>query len=424
MRSSMRAMKKYGISLVLMMCVAFALISVRAEAAEVGKVTEVEQTKAQSSGISLEWKALLGNSIYYEVEISQDQRTWVSISDGRTANSVYIPNLSAGSTYYVRVRAYTKTYVSGEWIMNYGDYSDPIECVTAPSGSTAYVRKTNSTTTSMTLQWKSVNGANAYLVEYWKSSSNRNTAKVVKVKDTKTTLKKLAKNTKYNVCVYGVRQTKDGKYASQKEQSAGKTEYRLGVTPSKATGVECSYYWQYVKQIQVNCKKIESADGYQAEVWTANKKKDTKIVSGTAQGTSINLKKSVFGKHSMVKFRVRAYTENYNGTKKYGEWSSWKYVSPQPDVTKIAKKGNGLKVTWDKISGADRYLVYASTQQKSGYKKVATVTKNTYTLTKWNKKALKNGKRYYFYVVAQKKVGGKYYSGEAGNANYCWSKEY
>ena len=34
---------------------------------------------------------------------------------------------------------------------------------------------------------------------------------------------------------------------------------------------------------------------------------------------------------------------------------------------------------------------------------------------------LKSGKKYYVYVVAQNKVGKKYYSGEA---MYCWSTKY
>ena len=45
-------------------------------------------------------------------------------------------------------------------------------------------------------------------------------------------------------------------------------------------------------------------------------------------------------------------------------------------------------------------------------------------MKKFNKKALKKGKTYYFYVVAYNKVGKKYYSGEAGNAYNCWYKAY
>ena len=48
----------------------------------------------------------------------------------------------------------------------------------------------------------------------------------------------------------------------------------------------------------------------------------------------------------------------------------------------------------------------------------------TGTVKKINKKKLKKGKTYYFYVVAEKKAGKKYYSGEAADAEKRWSKKY
>lgn len=45
-------------------------------------------------------------------------------------------------------------------------------------------------------------------------------------------------------------------------------------------------------------------------------------------------------------------------------------------------------------------------------------------ITKCGKSKLKSGKTYYFYIAPQKKVGNKYVSGLAGNANYCWKLKY
>lgn len=109
-----------------------------------------------------------------------------------------------------------------------------------------------------------------------------------------------------------------------------------------------------------------------------------------------------------------------------GSESSWKYVSPQPDVTKIKnnKSKKGIQISWDKIKGANRYVVYVSTKKDSGYKKFQTTTKTGTVIKKCGKNKLKSGKNYYFYVEPQKKVGNKYVSGLAGNANYCWSLKY
>ena len=131
-------------------------------------------------------------------------------------------------------------------------------------------------------------------------------------------------------------------------------------------------------------------------------------------------------KHNFYKVKVRAYALNSKNEKMYGSWSSWKYVSPQPDVTKIKnnKSKKGIQISWDKIKGANRYVVYVSTKKDSGYKKFQITGKNSTTITKYGKNKLKSGKTYYFYVVAQKKVDNKYLSGKAGNATKRWSMTY
>lgn len=136
------------------------------------------------------------------------------------------------------------------------------------------------------------------------------------------------------------------------------------------------------------------------------------------------MKISALKNHNFYKVRVRAYSLNSKNEKIYGVWSSWKYVSPQPDVTKKQKVKKGIKIKWDKINGADNYVVYVSTKKDSGYKKFQTTGKNSTTITKYGKNKLKSGKTYYFYVVAQKKVDNKYLSGKAGNATKRWSMTY
>ena len=74
-----------------------------------------------------------------------------------------------------------------------------------------------------------------------------------------------------------------------------------------------------------------------------------------------------------------------------------------------AKGKRSAKITWNKISEAERYVIYMSkcNTKKKKYtpKKVKTVSASKQT---WTRKLLKKGKKYKFYVVAQKKVNGKY----------------
>ena len=75
----------------------------------------------------------------------------------------------------------------------------------------------------------------------------------------------------------------------------------------------------------------------------------------------------------------------------------------------IAKGKKSANISWNKVKGADRYVIYFSSCNLKGkkhtMKKVKTVSGKTF---KWTKKKLKKNWAYKFYVVAQEKSGGKY----------------
>ena len=86
-------------------------------------------------------------------------------------------------------------------------------------------------------------------------------------------------------------------------------------------------------------------------------------------------------------------------------------VKPVLVAKAIASGKTAGKISWNKIKSADRYVIYFSSCNYKGkkytMKKVKTVGGKTY---KWTKKKLKKNRSYKFYVVAQKKSGGKYKS--------------
>ena len=69
------------------------------------------------------------------------------------------------------------------------------------------------------------------------------------------------------------------------------------------------------------------------------------------------------------------------------------------------------------------YTVMVSTRPKSGYKKVKTVGKNvsSVTISKLRNARIKNGKKYYVYVITNKRVGGKTYT--SGRLYYWNTKD-
>lgn len=142
---------------------------------------------------------------------------------------------------------------------------------------------------------------------------------------------------------------------------------------------------------------------------------DKLLMSGADLSTSELYLSSYKYYNKAAKIRVRPSVKNYyNGAVYYGAWSSYHNLVPQP-VLKLKKnkygvlKNHTLKVGWSKVKGASGYLIYVSTKEKSGYKKVATVksSKTSYTIKKFKKKKIQFNKMYYVKVVTKTKKLGK-----------------
>lgn len=392
------------------------------------QVTELKQTDAYTSSVRVEWKALLDNGIHYRVQVYDEAgKKWIE-KNTTTINSALIQGLNAGTTYQIKVIPYVIEHVEGKYengvyvrphdVEITGPESAVLSVVTIPNSAPSTIKHTKSTYDSITINWSKVQGANTYRVEYGKTGTDYAKYKQVIVKGKEQiVLKKLSKNCEYNVRIYAGRNTTAGAYSYEKYYGSYKSINNLPVRPSKVSGLEVPYYWQNIREIKAECNTNKAADGYQWQCYTAYKDKDTAVQKGTSTRNSIYFRKNALKNHNFYKVRVRAYSTDSNGKKYYSDWTSWKYVCPQPDVTKIKYNKKGVSLSWDKIKGADRYIVYMSTKKNSGYKKVATTTKTSKTITKFNKKKVNSKKTYYFYVVAQNKVGKKYYSGAAGNAD-------
>lgn len=378
--------------------------------------TGLKQDYDSKTAVGVTWNEV-ASAEAYAVQISSNSSFTDGITGGTYSNSCTIWNddwsaIAAGKSYYVRVASIDSTG-------NIGAYSAPIEVATRPATATKSIKHTKSTTSSVTLNWSAVSGANTYRVYYSKLGSSSEKSVVVNGK-TSVTLKGLSKNSEYLVYVYAGRKTAAGYTAYE---SSGKYKSAIPVTPQKTASVKVRGYYESSGELSLQWKDARCVDGYEVQLYTAYKNKDTKVKSFTKKTTSYyaTIKNSNLKKHNFYKVRVRTYCLDSNGKKYYGGWSSWIYTCQQPDVKKMQSTSKGLKVSWDKIKGADRYVIYVSTKQKSGYKKYATTKSTSKVITKCGSSKLKSGKKYYVYVVAQNKVGKKYYSGES---NYCWYTTY
>lgn len=92
-------------------------------------------------------------------------------------------------------------------------------------------------------------------------------------------------------------------------------------------------------------------------------------------------------------------------------------VPPAPEKIKAKRTGKGVRLTWKKVSAlkpaksekkaSGGYYVYRSTKKNSGYQCIKTI--KSYKTVSFTDRKAKKGKKYYYKVVAYKKVGNKIY---------------
>ena len=74
-------------------------------------------------------------------------------------------------------------------------------------------------------------------------------------------------------------------------------------------------------------------------------------------------------------------------------------------------------MSYKKVSGATKYMIYYSTKKSSGYKRLTTTNKLSYTKSK-----LKKGKKSYFKVRAYKELNKKKIYGSFSSVKYIKAK--
>ena len=395
-------------------------------------VADMKQTDASTTSAGISWSCP-GSEVRFKVEMSEQMSSgYWTYKESQSSASITLTKLGAGKVYYVRITPF-KYNIEGwnKYTKVKGTTSRPLRVVTAPDSTPASLTHVKSSTDTIKVKWSAVPGADVYQVVYSQSGTANEFTK--ETTGTSVTLKNLSKDARYTIKVRAGKKYTDG---TGRAWGNYHTKYDVPVKSTKVEGIKVSGYYQNLSKISITNKAKACADGYQYQLYTAYKgqDKETKVKSitvnqnnpGSSNQVSASMKISALKNHNFYKVRVRAYSLNSKNEKIYGVWSSWKYVSPQPDVTKIKnnKSKKGIQISWDKIKGANRYVVYVSTKKDSGYKKFQTTGKNSTTITKYGKNKLKSGKTYYFYVVAQKKVNDKYMSGTAGNATKRWSLTY
>lgn len=404
----------FGFCALIVAMVAMSLVAFGETQQKPGTVTGLKQTDANTSSVDIQWDADITPDCRYEVWMSTtgQEGSFILKEDSCYNAKKLIDGLTAGKTYYVKVRAFTSTgYGTNEVKMYADNYSAVIPVVTKPNEA-KNVKQTAATTSSVTLNWDKVEGATGYYI-YNESGSNKKL--IADVATNTATIKGLKATGSYTFVVYSYR--KAGSYAAVNTWGTSIYNSSIKLIPSKVSArkIVADYYWSSIKEINIKWNPTTRAEGYQVCAYNYNSSKP--VFTKTVSYENCTIEKMV--KNKFFKVKIRAYTV-VNGVKKYGAWSDFKYIAQQPDIISMKQVGRKkqIKVRWDTVKGATGYTVYASTKQKSGYKKITTTKKTSFTLSKIGKTSLKKNRTYYVYVVANRKVGKTTYTSGAQYCNY------
>lgn len=297
-------------------------------------------------------------------------------------------------------------------------------CYTGITAHAYGLTQTGLTQNSITIKWDAESQAEGYYylgigTDYRSAEAQAESKKIkVPVNTTSYTFTGLSAGTEYYVYVnyeytwYGDVYMDTAAYGSE-----------LVTKPSKVTGVKQTKWWYYIKSVDFAWNKQPAAQ-YE---YVVKNNKGKKIYSYTTYSNSGGCSKSIKN-NAIYTVKVRAYVTS-NNKKYYGDWSDAAYLFTQPMVKKASISGSKLKVSWGKISGTTGYDIYVSTKEKSGYKKVKSVSKSksSVTISKLKGKKFNKKKKYYVYIVAKKKVGkktytsGRHYTYEVKNRTLNWT---
>lgn len=267
------------------------------------------------------------------------------------------------------------------------------------------ITQTDAQKKSITVTWTADDGVESYNVYYKDYDNSSADYKLAgNTRGLTYTIEGLKPAKKYYVKVQSV---KDGK-----ETYTYYGIFNAVTIPDKLTGLKQERWWHFIKKLDVKWDKQSAASGYEVRLYDNNGKKK-KSLSLSGSSTSFNIKNNI-----VYKVQARSYVK-FNGKKKYSSWATI-YCLDQPMLSKVKINKDKLELKWPKVAGATEYKVYVSTKQHSGYKKVATVSKNknSCTVKKLNGKKFSSKKTYYVYVEA---VCNKGKTKNTSGCVYCWS---
>ena len=254
-------------------------------------------------------------------------------------------------------------------------------------------------TTSVTLSWAEMDGVTTFQVS-GRSDDDTSYSLKKSVTGNKVTITGLKKGYTYKFKVRAKKKINDNNEYSAYSAEIKGTPTSLAPTSVAIKALADAY------GVKLTWKASAEADGY--EIYKAESEDGPwTLVKSIGDGAAVKYTdKKDYDKTKTGKiyyYRIRSYTEVL-GNKHFGPYSSKVKVQiqiPKTTVTAEVVSKTKIKLTWTDV-GADKYQIYRSTKEDSGFTLVKTVSSPTIT---WSNADLTMGTKYYYKIRGSKTVG-------------------
>lgn len=102
-------------------------------------------------------------------------------------------------------------------------------------------------------------------------------------------------------------------------------------------------------------------------------------------------------------YKVRAVGKGANDVGTYSSPVQGRTVAKTAITAITSLSSEKMQIVWEKVSGAVNYEIYRSTQKSGGYKKMATLKKNTY---KYTDNTVRSGRQYFYKIMVIGSLSG------------------
>ena len=317
-----------------------------------------------ASGVQISWDKVPSATKYRVYCRSGTTGDWTRLTE--TTSTSYTYQAKSGSTYYYTVRAFLDDDT-------YSAYRQDLAMkrLTQPEFTVS------NTATGVQIDWSSVTGANKYRV-YYRTEDMSGWTRLTETTDTSYIDTTAKSGVTY---YYTVKAFSDNTYwSSYREDVKIKRLSQPNFTLSNTA-----------EGVQIDWDKVTGATKYRVYYYSGTDGNWVRLAETT--GTSYTYKAK---EGSTYYYTVKAFSGNTY-------WSSYrKDVTftrlTEPDFT-LTNEENGVKISWDKVSGASKYRVYCRSGTTGDWTRLTETTSTGYTYK------AKAGSTYYYTVKAFAKDG-------------------